>query len=229
MVFDLDDIDIETLVDLDTARDDTEEDLVGSDLHQDAITEAHAGIAAYAREQGLPWYVSKQVMIIAPVPGETDWRPSPDVYVALDVPPGPRSSYNAFAEPFPRFIVEVLSSTFVNRDLNTKRRMYRVAGAREYLIFDPTGEWLEDLRVRAWRLPVAEADQPIPEWEQWEPDAAGTWHSEVLGLGFRVEGMLLRAVRPDGSLMPTRQELDILPRRVAELEEENRRLRGECG
>jgi len=224
MVFDLDDIDIETLVDLDTARDDTEEDLVGSDLHQDAITEAHAGIAAYARERGLPWYVSKQVMVIAPMPGRTDWRPSPDVYVAVDVPTGPRSSYNAFAEPFPRFVIEVLSSTSVDRDLRTKRRMYRVAGAREYLIFDPTGEWLPGPQVRAWRLPAAEADQPIPEWEEWEPDAARTWHSAVLGLGFRVEGMLLRVTRPDGVLMPTRSEL---ARRVAELEEENRRLRGE--
>ncbi len=54
MVFDLDDVDIETLVALDTARDDTEEDLVDLDLHQDAITEVHAGVAAYAREHGLP-------------------------------------------------------------------------------------------------------------------------------------------------------------------------------
>ncbi len=224
MVFDLDDIDIETLVDLDTARDDTEEDLVGSDLHQDAITEAHAGIAAYAEGHELPWYVSKQVMVIAPMPGRTDWRPSPDVYVAVDVPTGPRSSYNAFAEPFPRFVIEVLSSTSVDRDLRTKRRMYRVAGAREYLIFDPTGEGLGGAQVRAWRLPTAEADQPIPEWEEWEPDVAGTWHSDVLGLGFRVDGMLLRVVRSDGVIMPTRQEL---ARRVAELEEEIRRLRGE--
>ena len=161
------------------------------------------------------------------MPGETDWRPSPDIYVALDVPPGPRSSYNAFAEPFPRFIVEVLSSTSVTRDLNTKRRMYRVAGAREYVVFDPTGEWLRGAQVQAWRLPTVDADRPMPEWEEWAPDEAGTWRSAVLGLGFRVEGMLLRVVRPDGSLMPTRQELDILPKRMAKLEEELRRLRGE--
>lgn len=209
MTLDLQTADITTLYDLMMLRDDMEEDLVGSDLHQDAITEIHGGIAAYAREQGLSWYVSKQVMVIAPMPGREEWHPSPDVYVVPGVSPHPRSSYDARVEPMPPFIIEVISPSTAGRDLEVKRRSYEWIGVREYLIFDPTGDQLGGA-VRAWHSGAT-------QWEPWEPDASGTWRSAVLELGFRPEGVLLRVVRPDGSIVPTRQEL----------EEEVRQLRGE--
>ena len=60
------------------AEDDTEESVMGSDLHQQAIAEAHAPLVEYARELGdagePAWYVSSQVTVItrchgASVPG----------------------------------------------------------------------------------------------------------------------------------------------------------------
>lgn len=218
MTLDLQTADITTLYDLMMLRDDTEEDLVGSDLHQDAITEAHAGIAAYAREQGLSWYVSKQVMVIAPMPGREVWHPSPDVYVVPGISADPRSSYDARVDPIPPFIVEVMSPSTADRDLEVKRRSYEWIGVREHLIFDPTGDQLGGA-VRAWHTGAM-------EWEPWEADESGTWRSAVLGLGFRPEGVLLRVVRPDDSIIPTRQEIE---GQLAQLEEELRRLRGEQG
>jgi hypothetical protein len=93
---------IATLYDLMSLRDDFEQDLAGSDLHQDAITELHAGIATHALESGLTWYVTKQVMLIAPLSGCEEWRPSPDMYVVPGVPQLPRSSYDARVLPVRR-------------------------------------------------------------------------------------------------------------------------------
>jgi Uma2 family endonuclease len=224
----LDTADAATLHLLATLRDDTEEDLVGSDLHQDAITDIHIGLATYAQEQGLPWYVTKQVMLIAML-GRQEWHPSPDVYVVPGVSAHPRTSYDTRVEPFPPFIVEVASSSTVDRDLDVKRRLYELLGAREYLIFDPTGESLGTV-VRAWHsgAPGA-ATGTAPPWEPWEPDEGGIWRSAVLGLGLQPPGASLRVVRPNGSLVPTWRELIGLPQQVARLQEELRRLRGETG
>src|SRR5205085_10116186 len=104
MALNLDTVDAATLHVLATLRDDTEEDLVGADLHQDAITDIHIGLATYAQEQGLPWYVTKQVLLIAML-GRQEWRPSPDVYVVPGVSAHPRTSYDTRVEPFPPFIV----------------------------------------------------------------------------------------------------------------------------
>ncbi len=50
------------------AEDDTEESVMGSDLHQQAIGESHASLLDYAIAQGSEgqpaWYVSSQVTVI---------------------------------------------------------------------------------------------------------------------------------------------------------------------
>lgn len=222
MALDINTADWETIHLLLMLRDDTEEDLVGSDLHQDAITEIHAGIATYAQEQGLSWYITKQVMLIAPMPGREDWHPSPDIYVVPNAPVYPRASYDAHVDPVPPFIVEVASPSTVERDLDSKRRGYEILGVREYLIFDPTGESL-GVPLLAWHASTAASGkQAALAWEPWEPDEQRTWRSDVLGLGFRPEGVLLRVVRPDGRIVPTRSQLT---RQIAEMEAELRRLR----
>ena len=222
MAVDLDTVDMGTIYALLCVRDDTEEDLVGSDLHQDAITEAHAGIATYRDEHGLSWYVTKQVMMTVWLPGYGEWHPSPDVYVVPGVSGHPRSSYDARVEPVPPFALEVISPMSVDRDARVKRHSYELIGVREYIIFDPTGEELGSA-VRAWHQDPGRNPDDWPRWVPWEPDESGTWRSASLGLGFRPEGVLLRVQRPDGSLVETRGEMT---RRVAELEEELRRLRG---
>jgi len=211
------------LGDMVALHDDTEEDLVGSDLHQDAITEAHAGIQTYAEEQSLPWYVTKQVMLIATLSTGDEWRPSPDVYVVPGVPAHPRASYDTRVEPFPPFIIEVASKRTARYDSTEKDNAFRSLGTVEYLQFDPTGEEL-GTQVQARRRASAASTPGQWTWQTWTPDQNGLWHSEVLGLGFRPEGVLLRVIRPDGSVVATRRELN---RRVAELEQDLRRLRGQ--
>jgi hypothetical protein len=87
----------------------------------------------------------------------------------------------------------------------------------EYLVFDPIGDFIPD-QVLARRL------GPDGPYESWLPDpATGRWHS-ALGVSFAPQGLLLRVYDPDGSLIPTMDELE---NEIVALQAELRRLRGE--
>ncbi len=67
---------------------------------------------------------------------------SPDVYVALDVPPPGPSSWKTWLKgKFPDIVFEITSPSTVAEDLSDrprgKRRLYAELGAREYYIYDP--------------------------------------------------------------------------------------------
>ena len=72
--------------------------------------------------------------------------------------------------------------------------------------------------------------------EEWPPDAAGRYHSRLLGVSFRPEGFFLRIVDPAGNLVPLdhekadtiarlEQERTEAIRRAEQLEQENAALR----
>ena len=73
----------------------------------------------------------------------------------------------------------------------------------EYLLFDPTRQWVEE-GVRGWRR-EGEA------WGAWPPeegvDGRRAWRSAVVGLLFRPEGVLLRAEHPERGILPIRREI----------------------
>jgi hypothetical protein len=76
-------------------------------------------------------------------------------------------------------------------------------GVQEYLVFDPTGEFLGE-QVRGWR-------RGDGGWQPWPPETRAddrqVWHSAVLGLAARPEGLLLRFDRPAHGTLPVRREI----------------------
>jgi Uma2 family endonuclease len=199
-----------------TVADDTEESVLGSDLHQDAIFALRDALRRYAAKQSLSWYVSSQVELIVPLPRREDWHPSPDIFVVTGMGMVSRTSYDVRRDgPMPQFVTEVASRSTWPADVGSKADAYRLAGVREYIVFDPTGDYL-GTSVRAWRGDSG-------DWAEWWPDDSDAWQSSVLGVALRPEGLLLRIVDSQGHRIDTSEELAA---RVAELEEEIERLRG---
>jgi hypothetical protein len=67
------------------AEDDTDESVMGSDWHQEAIFQAHGPLLDHAQERQaageVPWYVSSQVTVITRLPRRTrPWQPKPDLF-----------------------------------------------------------------------------------------------------------------------------------------------------
>jgi Uma2 family endonuclease len=190
------------------ARDDTEESVMGSDWHQEAILEAHGPLLdhAHVREAAgaEPWYVSSQVTVIVRLPRRArPWQPKPDLFVVVGLPPLHRTSYDTRREgPMPQFVLEVASESTWQNDVGDKRDLYELAQVQEYLVFDPTGEFFAE-RVRAWRASEE-------GWQVWpsvvRADGQAVWESGVLGLGLHLEGALLRFDHPVSGPLPVRRE-----------------------
>ncbi|HVA88843.1 MAG TPA: Uma2 family endonuclease [Chloroflexota bacterium] len=175
-------------------HDDTEEDLVGADWHQEAIVRSVDGLQDHAEIEGLPWHVGNQLPLAARKPDGTRWRPAPDVMVHPAAGPEPREEMAVSVDGLPALVIEVVSkSTWrYDRDLvRGKAWGYLALGIPELLLFDPSGEFL-DPPCQGWRL---ENGTPRP----WRPDGEGRFHS-ALGVAFQAEGMRLRVL--DGRMRP---------------------------
>lgn len=213
----------------DTFQDDSEETLVGSSLHQGAITALFNGLTYCGPRRGLPWFIGNQLTLIIPRRGHRPpAQPSPDILVHPTLTAGWRASLDVAAEGPPVLVIEVVSpATAPERDLNVgspagRPHLYAASGIGEYLAFDPTGEFLPR-QIRAWRA--------TPRgFEPW-PDAGGRWVSEALGVAFTAQGVLLRVYDQDGRLAPIYEEAIVAlaerDREIAELQAELRRLRRE--
>ncbi len=211
---------ISTIYDRLLIDDDTEESVSGSDFHLAAILALYDVLLRYAQRTIRHWYVTAEVMVLVDVPDRTrnPWTPMPDVYVVLDTPDIPRTSLDTRVEgqSFPQFICEVASESAWGEDVGEKRRLYADLGTREYIVFDPTAQFLHE-HIRAWRR------AHDGSWEVWAPTGDGFLDSGVLGLRLRVEGTLLRVYDPVEGLLPTGRELDELVReRAAQLVESER-------
>jgi hypothetical protein len=181
-------------------HDDTEEDLVGADWHQEAIVGSVDGLRDHAETEGLPWHVGNQLPLAARKPDGTRWRPSPDVMVHLTAGPAPREEMSLRADGLPALVIEVVSKSTWRYDqdlVHGKAWGYLALGIPELLLFDPSGEFL-DPPCQGWRL---EEGTPQP----WRPDAEGRFHS-ALGVTFQVEGMRLRVLDNRMRPIPFRHE-----------------------
>jgi hypothetical protein len=208
--------------------DDSEEDLVGSDLHQDVIDALYEGVWLAGPQRGRHWHVGRQLMLlIADIGSGKEWHPSPDLMVHPDADPGTLTAFDTRLLGMPPFIVEVASASTVGYDRGAKRNGYFLAGVEEYVVFDPTGEWIS-ARVEAWRREAG------GEVVRWQPED-GRWRSRRVGVAFAIDGLLLRVYDEAGEPMPTfreqeqlrtrqQQELDARARRIAELEARLRAL-----
>lgn len=184
--------------------DDTEESILGADWHQDAISSLCNGLRDVARERGWPWHVGNQLTLVAWHPGGTAWRPIPDIMVHSHAGPERRDEMNAGTDGLPALIVEVASPSTYASDVNvappTRQRReakgfeYLAWPLPEYLVFDPTGNYIPG-QVRAWRVVNGHR-------QDWTPDAQGRYQSLGLGISFRPEGFFLRIFDPAGHAIP---------------------------
>jgi len=230
---------------LDNLPDDTDETLVGSSLHQGAITVLVTGLTLCGPRRGLPWFIGNQIKMVIPRQGaRAPYMPSPDILVHPTMTNSSRSSLILASDGPPALVIEVASpSTVWLSDLNLtdprgKPRAYEAIGVPEYLVFDPTAELLPE-QIWARRLGPH-------GYEPWEPTAEGRWVSQALGgIAFAPQGFLLRVYDQDGRLVPTSEEMadlldkhqqrgaemvDLLDKhqqRIAALEAALRRLGGE--
>ncbi|HVA92687.1 MAG TPA: Uma2 family endonuclease [Chloroflexota bacterium] len=175
-------------------HDDTEEDLVGADWHQEAIVRSVDSLQDHAETEGLPWHVGNQLTLVAWKPDGAIWRPSPDVMIHLTGGPQPREQMDARVDGLPALVIEVVSKTTWRYDQDVTRGKawgYLALGIPELLLFDPSEEYL-DPPCRGWRL---EEGQP----RAWQPDEQGRFQS-ALGIAFQPEGLRLRVL--DAQLRP---------------------------
>jgi Uma2 family endonuclease len=179
--------------------DDTEESVVGTDLHQKTITNLRIGInecAELARqaEGSAPWQAVSQIVLLGGRSRDRDdYRTMPDVFVykrAIDLN---RGSLALSLDGPPALIVEVLSESTYANDIDLERGKgytYAQAGVSEYLTIDPTGAFLPE-GIRAWRLEAG-------IYHPWLPAANGRWQSKEIGIAIGLEGAMATIHTADG-------------------------------
>ena len=172
----------------------------------------------------------------------------PDVFVALGarVLDAPRRIYQTWREGVPpTTAIEVTSRKTRRRDIQFKPEVYRRMGVAEYFLFDPTGDYLER-PLKGFRRTGEKMDGD--RFEPLELDDTRALDCRSLGLRLRVDrertlrlidaatGKRLlteaeeateRADRAMAEADRAMAEAEAGRRRVAELEAELRRLRGE--
>lgn len=175
---------------------------------------------------------------------------SPDCYAVLNLPPEAEESIdrnNVYllweVGKAPDFVLEIGSKSTYDVDLGRKRDLYAELGVREYWLYDPTGGEFYGGPLMGGRLVDGEY-RPIAL--QHESDGRTWGHSDVLNLDLWWEDGDLRFWDPvagrwllnheeekdRADAAENRADAETLARleaetRVAELEAEVRRLRGE--
>ncbi|MBX9254001.1 Uma2 family endonuclease [Desmonostoc muscorum CCALA 125] len=150
-------------------------------------------------------------------------RVAPDVMVIFDVAPGGRDNYKIWEEgQVPTVIFEMTSFGTKGNDEIFKKTLYEQLGVKEYWLFDPKGEWVEQ-RLRGYRL----------RGEIYEPIEDG--RSEPLQLRLGIEGKLIAFYREDtGEKLLIADELiealgqEVLAKQQAEERAEQERQRAEA-
>ena len=72
-------------------------------------------------------------------------RVAPDVMVIFDVTPGGRDNYKIWLEgQVATVIFEMTSEGTKDQDQIFKKTLYEQLGVKEYWLFDPKGEWVEE-------------------------------------------------------------------------------------
>jgi Uma2 family endonuclease len=155
--------------------------------------------------------------------GNAAARFSPDVYVSVGAPKGPRRVYKIWEEPVPpTFVLEVSSRGTWLEDSGNKQALCASLGVREYFLFDPEADYL-DPPLQGYRL---EGKHYVPI----AADATGALFSAALGVLLQPELPLLRFLdaRSSGRL-PFHDELhdriELEEARIQQLEAELAELR----
>ncbi|MEA5596474.1 Uma2 family endonuclease [Rivularia sp. UHCC 0363] len=149
-------------------------------------------------------------------------RVAPDVMVIFDVAPGGRDNYKLWEEgEVPSVIFEMTSGGTQDKDQVFKKTLYEQLGVKEYWLFDPKGEWIEE-KLRGYRL----------RGENYESITDS--RSEPLQLRLQIEGRLIGFYREDNGeklLIPVELaealQQEVLARQQAEEQIQQERQRAD--
>ena len=179
--------------------DDTEESVLGTNLHQATITNLRVGlneVAAVLTEPGqpAPWQALSQTIIknFRRRDGSR-YKTLPDVFVYRQPIDERRKSLSVETDGPPVLIVESLSNSTHDVDLNLlagKGYSYARAGVGEYLILDPVGEFISE-RGQGWRLHNG-------VYRPWLPNEQGHWRSQEIAAAIGLEGVHVVVYSADG-------------------------------
>ncbi len=171
--------------------DDTEESIVGIEWHQEAASALAAALASIDERRGAGWGVCEEVALSGLRRlDDRPYSPRPDVFVLEEAITGTAAEVALSVVGPPLLVVEIASETTWANDVGDKRAAYEGAGVAEYLVFDPTGQYIAE-QVRAWRL------NAVGRFVTWDA-VGGAWESRTLDAAFFVEGPLLRVRDHDG-------------------------------
>ena len=141
---------------------------------------------------------------------------APDVMVIKGVEKRKRRTFKIWEEQaVPCVIFEITSKSTIVEDMIPKSFLYASLGVREYFLFDPLKESLNDALV-GFRLQNGEYT-PI------QPDSDGFLRSEELGILLTVQNELVRIIDPQ-----TRQQVPALTEAVERAEQEAQRAEQEA-
>jgi len=179
--------------------DDTEESVLGTNLHQGTITNLRVGLnevaSALAPLGGAaPWQALSQTIVMGFTRHDgSRYRALPDVFVYRQPIDERRASLSVQRDGPPVFIVEVVSDSTHESDLDLtygKGFSYAHAGVSEYLALDSTGDIIPE-RLRGWSL-LNGVYHPRPVDDQ------GRWHSRETGVSIGLDGVRVAVYAPDG-------------------------------
>ena len=215
---------------------DTEESVVGTQWHQEAIGALASMLVEVGRRHGLAWGVARGITLLgtgARYPDGKPYDPKPDVMVLPHALPDGDITGVSLSDDRPLFIAEVVSKSTSGNDLGFKKEVYELARIPEYVTFDPSGHLIAPV-LHAWRL---EDGVYVP----WVADDDGWWHSSTLDITFRPLPPFLtirdraardvslprRAFERESQLEQLEQDLVEAQRRIAEMEARLRDPRAE--
>jgi Uma2 family endonuclease len=162
-----------------------------SDFQREPLTYAVEALGAYFQQRA-DVYVSGNVFIYYEE-GNPEAVVAPDVFVVFGAPKHRRSSYMLWNEPkAPDFVMEITSRRTRSQDQGPKRGTYAFLGVQEYVLYDPTNDYLRP-PLRGLSL-VGDNYELMPTTVL--PDDTLTLYSSVLGLELHLIHGVLRFVDP---------------------------------
>ena len=154
--------------------------------------------------------------------GDPKRRKAPDVMVVKGVENRFRRVFKIWEEKaVPAVIFEFTSKGTIDEDTVVKSSLYASLGIKEYFLFDPEADYL-DQQFIGYRLHEG-------EYAKIEADQDGVIHSQELDLRLKPVGKLLRVFNPlTGDLMPEFEDInDYATAAVQRAEQESQRAEQE--
>lgn len=194
-----------------------------TDLHIDGLIYLREALKDYFRDAPQVYVAAN--MFFYYEEGNPSASVSPDVFVVHGVDKHERRTHKLWEEGQPPSVVfEVTSRSTRREDQGTKRALYVRLGVREYILYDPLGEYLKP-SLQGYRL---QGD----DYERIEATADGALVCHALNLELHLESDRLRLVDPaTGERLLTPAEAQAARRREAgradSAEAELARLRAE--